>query len=266
MTTQRLTILLLAAASALAAPIAAQEEPPKKPDPEVKKQLEQFKEATTDKQRSRDEEAMNLVDKLTQRYESMHPKDQTAVQKAFYECLASSRVKRQPEHSRLFVAASAGLSTMGSDGAKLLVRAYNSNKFKKRDWVAMRAVMLRDIGKTKDPKQVNFLLERALRDHEDKIMQAAGQALGNYGDADQKIRKNVSKELIKMFNQVYNAAYANVDPNDPNVKRGREQLSAIQDPWNETLKRLTKQPINSPPDWMTFWNKNKGKNWDKLPG
>ena len=95
-------------------------------------------------------------------------------------------------------------------------------------------------------------------------MKAAGLTLGNYEDAPLAVRKEIAKELIKKLSEVYGKARASLDPGNAQVKRSKQRLDAIQAEWNQTLNRLTKQAINSPPDWQRFWNKNKDKNWDKL--
>ena len=106
---QRLSVLYTMLA-ALAAPLGAQEgEAPAKPDPEVDKQIDQFKDAVNERDRSRDDEAMNLIDKMTAAYPTMHAKDQKNVRKTLEECLVSNKVVRPPEHSRLFLAAAAAL-------------------------------------------------------------------------------------------------------------------------------------------------------------
>jgi hypothetical protein len=253
--------------ASLALPLGAQEgEAPAKPDPEVDKQIAQFKDAVNEKDRSRDDEAMNLIDKLTGAYATMHAKDQKNVRKTLEECLISTKVVRPPEHSGLFLAAASGLAKMAPEGTKVLVKAYSASKFDKNDWVPVRAELLKKVGETGEVEHVDFLVKAAMRDPNDLIKQAAGGALGNFHGAEQQVRKEVVGELVKMFNEVYNAAHANVDPNDPNVQRGKETLAAIQDSWNKTLQLLTKQSITSPPDWQTFMNKSGKKDWDKPAG
>ena len=235
-------------------------------DPELKEKLKEFRSAIYDRKRGRDSEAHSRIDKFLKAYQAktMHPKDQASVRKALQDCLLSPKVKRDPEHRGLFNAAAIALGRMGPEASKSLVKAFGSPKFKGREWVAMRAVFLKSTGKTKDLKQVGFLVERASREHEDKLLQAAGEALGNFADADQKVRKAIVKDLIKKFNEIDGQSRASLDPGNSNVKRAKERLAAISRDWNQTLRRLTRQSLSSPTDWNRFYNKNKNKNWDKL--
>ena len=229
----------------------------------IAEQIEQFTEAYGDRKGTRDAEAQNLIDKMLQAYPKLEKKEQGKVRKALETCLLSGRVKRTPEQPGLFAGAAGALGTMGGDGAKILQKAYKSTKFKSRDWVAMRAVFLKSMGKTKDERVIEFLLERAARDPEDAIMRAAGEALFHYRESSLKVRKKIVKELIKKFAEVYGKAKANLDPGDAQVKRSTQRLDAISKSWNTTLQALTKASHSTPPDWQRFYNKNKNANWDK---
>ena len=95
-------------------------------------------------------------------------------------------------------------------------------------------------------------------------MAAAGQALGEYADADLKTRKIIGKDLIKKFSNIYENANANLDSGDLQRKAWEDRYKAVADPWNTALQKLTKQSLRHPNDWLRFYNKNKAKNWDKL--
>ncbi len=234
------------------------------PDPDLPGQLKEFKAAAEDRDRDKDSVATEFIDRFLIAYPGMHSKDQKAVRGALKATLESARVRRDPEQKGIFVAAAYALGQMGADGAKILARAYDHKKFKpERDWVELRAVFLKNIGKTKDPKQVDFLLERALRDHSDHILRAAGEALGNYHEANERVRKEIAKELIKKYNEVHGQSLASLDPGDPQVKRAKETLAAISRDWNQSLQQITGQDIKAADEWLHFWNKNKGERWDK---
>lgn len=263
MSIQRLSILSVVVLAFVAQPLAGQAAKSKanKPDPVIAEQVKQFKAAIKDRKGARDAEATNLIDKFLGGYPKMHQKDQLAVRKALQDCLVG-RVKRDPENTTLFVGAAAALGQMGADGAKILLKAYKSSKFKKQ--VTLRAVFVRNIGKTKDLRQVEFLLERASRDPDDEIMEAAGGTLRNFADAKLSVRKNIVKELIKKFSEVHGKSRASLASGNAQVKRSKERLAAISRDWNQTLNSLTKQSIHSAPDWQRFYNKNKDRNWDKM--
>lgn len=238
-------------------------EPPVAAAADLEEQMKAFDEAINDRKAARDAEAQGLIDQMLQRYPSLDDKEKAKVVKALSDCLLSPRVKREPDQRSLFIAASAALGNMGSEGAKVLVKAFDHAKFKAREWIAMRAQFLKNIGTTKDERQVDFLIERAGRDPEDDIMRAAGEALGNFEKSDQKLRKKIAKELIKKFGEIHSKANANLDPGDALVKRAKEQLTAISHDWNEALRKLTGETLTSAPDWQHFYNKKKNEDWDK---
>jgi hypothetical protein len=253
----------------LVLPAAAQEKEaekaaPAKQDPAVAEQIKQFRSAISERKGERDAEASNLIDKLLVAYPGMHPKDQAEVVKTLQECLLSSKIRRDTEHTTLFVGCAEALGRMGTEGAEILVKACKSPKFKGQEWISLRGVFVRNVGRAKDLRQVDFLVDVASRDPDDEVMKAAGEALGNYEDAELPVRKEIAKELIKKLSEVHGQALANIDPNDPQVKRSKQQLTAISRDWNTTLSKLTKQSINSPEEWQHFWNKNKDKDWDKM--
>ncbi|MDP6930485.1 MAG: hypothetical protein QF412_12365 [Planctomycetota bacterium] len=232
---------------------------------DVKEALKQFKDAVNDRKATKDQEAIGIIDSflMEKGYATFAKKEQSDVRKALSSALTSTRVRREPEQKGVFVAAAVALGTMGKDGAKELVKAYKATKFKKKEWVSMRAVILKQVGKTKDVTQSKFLLDEATRAPEDPIMVAAGEALGGYQGEPQKIRKDLAKKLIVKYGQVYGNAHANLDPADPVRQRFMQTLAAIASPWNTTLGRLTSQDYRTAPEWQKYWNKNKSKNWDK---
>lgn len=256
--------LLMALALACAAPpaLVAQK---KKPDPNVAINLKKLKTAVGDRKGERDTEATGTIDTLLQGYDSMVKKDKSSVRKALDKILTSPRVRRKPDQKAIYVACATALGRMGADGSKVLVKAFGHAKFKKssgeENWVDLRAVFVKQIGNTKDPKQIKFLTERALRDPNDPIMAAAGRALGAFEDATEKVRKSIGEDLIKKFGEIDARSRASLDPGDAQVKRDKERLAAISEPWNETLQKLTRQNFRTAEEWMRFWNKNKAKSW-----
>jgi hypothetical protein len=258
-------LLLLVSVAGVAPRAPAQDDPPEPAAAaaDLDEQLAKFDEAINDRKATRDAEAQGLIDQMLKRYPSLDEKEKASVVKALSDCLLSPHVKREPDQRALFIAASAALGNMGDEGAKVLSKAFDNPKFKAREWIAMRAQFLKNIGNTKDERQVDFLIERAGRDTEDDIMRAAGEALGNFEKSDQKVRKKIVKELIKKFGEIHSKANANLDPGDALVKRAKEQLTAISHDWNESLSKLTGETLTTAPDWQRFYNKKKNDDWDK---
>ena len=252
---------MLLAALASAAVTTAQD--PKPADATLDDQINEFKEAISERDGEQDQKAIGLIDAFNQKYKDLEKKDQSDVRKVLDDALTSTRIRRPPEKIGMYTAAAAALGGMGDDGARILKKAFDSSKFKKREWVDLRAVLLKWLGKTKDESMIKTLTDVARRDPEDKLMAAAGEALGNFADQPLKVRKDIVKDLINKFGEVHGKANASLDPGDAQVARSKQRLAAISDPWNETLKMLTKHEFRSAPEWQTFWNKEKGENWDK---
>jgi hypothetical protein len=167
--------------------------------------------------------------------------------------------------ARLFKAVIVALGKTGRVGSKYLAGAFKDKKrFGKKQWLSLRVEMLRNLGKTKDPAYIKFLTDEALRNIENSLMAAAGEALGEYADADLKTRKIIGKDLIKKFCNIYENANANLDSGDLQRKTWEDRYKAVMDPWNTSLQKITKQNLRHPSDWLRFYNKNKAKNWDKL--
>jgi hypothetical protein len=50
---------------------------------------------------------------------------------------------------------------------------------------------------------------------------------------------------------------------DPNSPALRERYDVIAAPIITTLQKLSRHNERNPEEWQRWWNKNKGKNWDK---
>lgn len=261
-------ILLLVTVSLVSAlPGQPEDKPPAKPDPEVKAKLSEWQKLIKDRKGAKDAEAIQIIDGILTRYEKLHPKDKADFAKALYEPLKNPKVKREAADCRLYKASVVALGKTGTQGSAYLKSAFNDKKrFGDKEWLSLRADMLKSLGKTKDLKHVKFLTDEALRNIHDSLMAAAGEALGEFAEADLKIRKEICKELIKKFVNIYENANANLDTGSTLRTTWENRYKAVMDPWNTALKKLTKQHYRTPNDWQRFYNKNRDKNWDKLKG
>jgi len=257
---------ILVVAMILTPVLLAQPDPaPAKPDPAVKTKLDEFKKLIKDRKGAKDGEAIKIIDSVLSGFDKLHPKDKKDFAKALYEPLKNPRIKRKPTDARLFKVTVVALGKTGTVGSGYLKKAFQDKKrFGDKEWRSLRADMLKSVGKTKDLGQVKFLTDEARRNIEDTLMAAAGEALGEFAEADLKVRKQISKELIKKFANIYENANVNLDSGDLQRKTWEDRYKAVADPWNTTLKKLTKQNIRTPNEWQKFYNKNKAKNWDKL--
>jgi hypothetical protein len=235
-----------------------------KPDPWVKDTLKVYRKHISDRKGAKDAAAIELIQEMLKKYETMHPKDQVAFAKGIAESLNSARCKRKPTQDGIYRTTIKALSLTGKNGGSHLKKAFeNKKKFKGKDWINLRGDMLEHVGRTKNEKYTDFLLDVALKNTSDTLMAKAGGALRHYKDLKLAPRKKIAKLLIKKFANIYDNANRNLDPGDLTTKTWRDGHAAVSDPWNTSLQKLTKQHYRAANDWNTFWNKHKGANWDK---
>ncbi|MCA8955295.1 MAG: hypothetical protein KDC87_04430 [Planctomycetes bacterium] len=259
------TLALLAFAT-LCASCPAQKPVPAaaKSDLKVKDRIGQFQKLVTDRKGDKDAEAVELVNGLDKDFASMVAKDKVEYAKGIAFALSSTRVKREPTKDGIYRTVIFALGKTGDSGSKYLASAVeNKAKFKGKEWLTLRGYMLDHLGRTKDPKQIKFLLDTAIRSPEDTLMAKAGEALQHFHGEKLAVRKEIAKDLIKKFANIETNANKNIDPGDAVTKAWRDRLAMVADPWNTALQKLTKQNIRKPSEWNTFWNKHKGDNWDK---
>ena len=260
----RTWFLPLLGVAALTAP--AQAPAAKDRDPAVEKQLKELNEAVMDRKTARDADAIKMIDELLMKAQpgaptEMSPKDKEAFVKGL-EAIFTKTKPRELEKKNLYEAAAQALQRLPG-GAKSLQKAFNEDRFSKKEWLDTRAKLLLSIGKTKDESMVEFLMQLVVRDTNDPILKAAGEALGNYDQTAAKVRKEIVKDMVKRLNSVSNQADQSVDPNDAQAKASRDTRAMILDPWCETLGKLTHQQFRAPREWEQWWNKNKDADWDK---
>ncbi|MBM4060453.1 MAG: hypothetical protein FJ265_05060 [Planctomycetes bacterium] len=250
-------------AALVASPALAQDPAPAKgPDKEIAAKIKVLKDCVLDKKFARDEEGRQIVEFLLTKVQAgVDPKDLSAIAKALEDVLMAGSKIRPPENKVLYTAAATALGYCGPEGGKALRGAYVNKRFpEKKDWVPLREVFLRGVGRTKDETLVKFLLDEALRSPEAALQAAAGDALGNFEDAKEALRKEVVDGLIKKWGELEEKASqmgsANIE-----AQNAQDRLAAITDKWNTTLARLTRQNHHKFLDWQNWHNKNKNLPW-----
>ncbi len=251
--------LLLAAATLAQPPAAA-------PDPELDKWLARLDDALADKRMQRDADAVLVLQQLAAAYErGLDAPSRRKVANAAASALTKGKL-RTPD-APLYPAAATALSRMGGDGAKALQRAYEAKRFPgKPEWAGVRAQLVLNLGRTRDPGAVEFLCERASRDRDDEVMAAAGETLGNYAEANQGVRKTIAKELITKLGEVETTANRpTANPAQPSLESetASRTLRAIRTKWMTSIARLTGQRFDDGTEAQRWWNKNKERDWDK---
>ncbi|HHI79016.1 MAG TPA: HEAT repeat domain-containing protein [Planctomycetes bacterium] len=260
--TQTLLLALLLGAAAPAS-LSSQKvkTPPPKDNPQVAVLEKSLKEIVADKKGRKDDEGVKILDNFTKLFPKLNKKQQGSLLKATAHVF---RARRTPQNALLFFAGSETLGHFGKEGAKELAKLVQNKTFRNRDWTPLRVHLIKQLGKAAETSYVKLLLDLALRDKEDQVRGAAGEALGNYSRKDQKLRKLIVGKLIKEMNAIYNVSRANLDPTDLLRKVYVDRFKAIQDPWMKTLTKLTTQNFRTPLEWEQWFNKYKRKNWDRL--
>lgn len=257
-----LTPLLMIFSPLLLAAAALAQDPPA-PDPALPERIKELKTFCTDRKMESDFRAIGSIQQLISKPDQLNPKDKTRLAKALGDVFTWGRV-RPPDKDTLYREAGTALGKLGVDGAKELVAAIESARIKDRDYIPLRAYLLKDLGMTKDEKQVEYLVEQARRSPWDDIMAAAGEALGNYAELDLKKRRDIVKQLIVKYGEISSKAsqMESTDPSAPidfSIKNAQETLRRIQGPFNRTLTKLTGESFSKAADWQHWANKNA--NW-----
>lgn len=239
-------------------------------NPEVEAKIETLGDALKDRKAERDPEAVRLIGELLETYRKpTNPRDRRDIERAVASVF-TARPQREPDQLALYEAAAKALGEMGRQGARVLQPLCDRNRPfpKKPEWVPLRVTLFENLGKTKEGGPIlKFLIDEATRNPEKALMAAAGGALGNYADVDQKERKEIVNKLLIRWGEL-DARWrqGNTDPNDFGSQEAGDFLTAIKDKWNTTISALTGQKIGKFFDWQQWWNDNKNANWDKSDG
>ena len=269
MSTNLLLLLLSFLAPPSAAPVAVpvvpgplvlqdEGETPTPPDerPEVKALIEKL-EGHVKQRGEEDEMAIAAVDELFREFAASGPKDRAAIVDALAGCFDAKRTKElEPDvpDDRLYMACAVALRDMGPESVEPLIDLVG-HKAHKKNLRLQRQVVL-SLGKTKAPEAVKTLL--GLLDHPEPEMQAAGaEALGEFGEAEEKRRKEIFEEILK----VMMGQKGKVDTAPDDIEAA-ERWNTISGPMIASLQRLTGHDERVPEEWQRWWNKNKKEDWD----
>ncbi len=203
-----------------------------------------------------DQEAIAVVDLLLGEFKVSGPKDRASIVKEIASCLKEKRkeIEGEPDN-KLYIACAVALGEMGPESVKPL-QSWIGHKQHRRDLI-LQATLIRSLGKTRDLKASKTLMD--LLTHKDaEVQAAAAEALGNYVEVKQDLRKKIFEAILKELTSTYNAA--NSDVNNTIARERRDQISA---PMITTLQALSGHDERDPNKWQRWWNKNKRSNWDE---
>lgn len=247
----------LALASALVLqPAGTQDEEQIEDKREVVKQLIKTFEGHTKKKGAEDDEAVKVLDQLLSEFGASGPKDRASIVKALEKSLTLKRKDHEDgsKEARVALAAAVCLGEMGPESVKALIGATGGKKLRGNIDLLRRAIL--SLGKTEDERAIKPLLS-LMSDKLPVIQGAAIEALGQFREADQKQRKAIVEDLIKLIMPIKSTV--DTDTNDTIT---REQYDVIGPPTITTLQRLTDQNLRDFNEWQQWWNKNKRADWD----
>ena len=242
------------------------EKPPEKADAakagdDIPGLLKTLKEQLADPKKGKDAQARETIDKLVAA--KLDAKTKKDVAKGLG---AVVKVKREPGSCEIYTAACEGLAKLGADGAAELRTIIDTKPIKsEKEWQTFRSQAIEALGKTEDVASIKFL-EDLFKDKFDHAIAAAGKAMGYFASAALEHRREIVGEMVKTLNSVYDSSKASVSPNDPQQQTFKERYDKMQNPWNESLAKLTGVTnITDPPAWQTWWNNNKKAKWPDPP-
>jgi hypothetical protein len=245
-------------------PVVAQDPAPAKgPDKEVAEKIETLKDVVLDKKFARDNEGVQIIDSLLLKLKAgLDDKDQLAIVKALDGVFNLGPKVRPPDNTALYSGAVAALGYCGEEGAKVLKNAYlNKTRFPERkEWLPLREQLLKNLGRTKDESQVKFLTKEARTNHEAALQAAAGDALGNFDESKEPVRKEIVGELMVTYGELAEKA-GQLGSQNIEAQNAKDRLAALEDKWKTTLGKLTRQNFATFSEWQKWYNKNKALPW-----
>jgi hypothetical protein len=241
--------------------LLAQDKAPPANDPALPDQIAKLKTMVKDRSMEQDFLAMNLVTAMTEKFTEKSPKDQKAVVTALGEVFKLGPV-RPADKSQLYRTVAEALSTCGEDAAPTLRKVLELDRIDGKEFTSLRAQLVLSLGKTKDEKQADWLLETAVRSPDDEVAAAAGEALGYYDFLPLQKLREISKRLISRYGEIDMKATQpqSTDPNAPidfGPQNAAKTLEWVAPKWNAALTKLTGQTHQKAADWQRWLNKNK---------
>ncbi len=203
-----------------------------------------------------DSDAVGDIDKLYQEFPKSGPKDRIAIVKALSKCFEAKRKETEEgvPNNKMYIAAARAMGDMGPESTKPLVGWVGHKNFRK-DLVLQRYLLL-SLGKTRDKDGLKTLIV-SLENKDAAIVSAAAEAMGEFAEAPQDVRKEVFDALLKPLMAAKSAA--DVVSTDQTAK---DRFDIIKAAIITSLGKLSKHQEQDPDEWQRWWNKNKRADWD----
>ncbi len=223
--------------------------------PEIKALVDQLS-AHAGKRGKEDQEAISQIDKLVQEWKNCGPQDKALVVKQLDRCFTEKRQEDQDgvRDNKLYLAAATALGEMAPESVPVFLK-WIGDKAHRKD-IPLQRLMILKLGKCKAEQGREPLID-LLNDDLPQIQAAAAEALGEYAEFDQKVRKQSFEALLKILTGVK----GEVDQS-PTDTIARDRYDTIAAPIVTSLQRLSGHEEHHPDEWQRWWNKNKKEDWD----
>ena len=179
--------------------------------------------------------------------------------KSLVSLIRNRKFKKPPE---VMEACFLALQGIGSRKVTRPVLALLDHSTLKKD-TTVRVGVCRALSGSADPKAVEPLID-LMRDREDAVVAAAGEAAGAFRYNKESIRKDLFKTILGIYESTWNLK----NSVNPDLKKERSRAERkweiIEAPMERSLQLLSNITQNSPPEWRRWWNKNKKKKWAEL--
>lgn len=218
-----------------------------------------------------DDEALGVIDELVVEFEQSGPKDREDIAEAIGECIAVRREELAEDvpDQKLQTHAARSMGALQHWGGAELLKLVEHKELEGKINAQREAIL--SLGRSQHPKGVKVLL--GLLDNAVYAVEgAAAQALGSYKKADEKVRKDIVKSLLKKIVPLFDRIEDEGDysggaggfgggGNQENEEIAKE-YRALAAPTMSTLVALTGHTEEDFRGWESWWNDNKRETWD----
>lgn len=169
-------------------------------------------------------------------------------------------VHHRDKHNQVAVHAAMVLGNMGPSAARPIVTALKNKRLKKQEeLLPVRTALIEALGATKSTKVVKTLLD-LLKDRDTDVIIAAAEALANYSEAPDKLRKEITKAMIETLEALGNENRS--QRGTTGIKRTSSRLLEVSPSVQASLRQVTGASVDMSVGWRQWFNENKARKWE----